>query len=417
MEDKKNMDTLESPDAIDGNDELNEKESLNIISKMMDKGNQQLYNYGGMIMTWCGMSVVLVLVINYLIARTGNLHWNYLWVLLPFFGVGFLFWLHRTKGRERTSATRTINHLWVLLIIITYLVIVNNGNCGNRLLLPVLAIIYTIGFLATISICMRPAFFYCTLMTLYVCFDSILWNKSYIDNLFYILAFAAFSCAFAYLGYLLKRNIRDGLRTFDTQLSDEDVIDQAIQIHRMRFSQHYHTMILWLGTYVAVSLAIALLQYYTHENRWSLLWLVVPATCALLPWIIRQVRDTESSDVDNMIHAVWNMMGILMATSTFQCYMGNTFYLLRYVVMLLIVIGSISTMVIMRHKRRYFLFDLFLMLLLSGLFNSLVTVHAYKGLLADVITLAVFVIVYSMTFLPRFDRQKFDKEVNECSNR
>lgn len=152
MEDKKNMDMLENPDAIDGNDELNEKESLNIISKMMDKGNQQLYNYGGMIMAWCGMSVVLVLVINYLIAKTGNLHWNYLWVLLPFFGVGFLFWQHRTKGRERTSATRTINHVWVLLIIITYLVIVNNGNCGNRLLLPVLAIIYTIGFLATTSI-------------------------------------------------------------------------------------------------------------------------------------------------------------------------------------------------------------------------------------------------------------------------
>jgi hypothetical protein len=132
----------------------------------------------------------------------------------------------------------------------------------------------------------------------------------------------------------------------------------------------------------------------------------------------RKNMDTlESPDVDNMINAVWNMMGILMATSTFQSYMGNTFYLLRSVVMLLIVIGSISTMVIMRHKRRYFLFDLFLMLLLSGLFNSLVTVHAYKGLLADVITLAVFVIIYSMTFLPRFDHQKFDKEVNECSNR
>ena len=40
----------------------------------------------------------------------------------------------------------------------------------------------------------------------------------------------------------------------------------------------------------------------------------------------RKNMDTlESPDVDSMINAVWNMMGILMATSTFQCYMGNTF--------------------------------------------------------------------------------------------
>ena len=74
------------------NKKLNEQESLELITQMIQNTKFKMVKYAGTpFLVWGYMTVVTSLLVWYLLKETGNYYWQFLWLLMPAVSCCFSF--------------------------------------------------------------------------------------------------------------------------------------------------------------------------------------------------------------------------------------------------------------------------------------------------------------------------------------
>ena len=123
---------------------ISEKESLELISLMIQKTQRKMEKgMGTPMLIWGGSTVVVTLIVWITIRMTLNYHMHSLWFLIPIIG-GIGTWLTKKPSKGvRTYIDKTIAYIWLVLgttgFIISTLTILNIFDH-----LPILFIIVTL---------------------------------------------------------------------------------------------------------------------------------------------------------------------------------------------------------------------------------------------------------------------------------
>lgn len=96
---------------------LNEKESLELISQMIQNTQQRIRRHNGMpFLVWGYVSIVVSVAVWYLLKTTQDYHWNYLWFLIPLIGYPTtIFLLKKQEKGMKTYIDKVINYIWISL--------------------------------------------------------------------------------------------------------------------------------------------------------------------------------------------------------------------------------------------------------------------------------------------------------------
>lgn len=96
--------------------QLNEKESLELIARMIQNTRHRLERNAGMpFLVWGYATVAVSLLVWYMLKETGNPYWNFLWFLIPLVGVPTMLWQQRKKVKTvKTYIDRVINYVWIV---------------------------------------------------------------------------------------------------------------------------------------------------------------------------------------------------------------------------------------------------------------------------------------------------------------
>lgn len=104
---------------------LNEKESLELISRMIRNTQQRMEEGSGtMFLIWGYTTVIVTMLVWGLLMKTGNYQWQWLWFLLPV--TGNILSVVYTKKREKkprvsTYVDKVISYIWIVLGITGFL--------------------------------------------------------------------------------------------------------------------------------------------------------------------------------------------------------------------------------------------------------------------------------------------------------
>lgn len=94
---------------------LNEKESLELISQMIQNTQQRIRKNNGMpFLVWGYLSIVVSVAVWYLLKTTNEYYWNYLWFLIP--GLGYPTMMYLLKKEEKGMKTyidKIISYIWI----------------------------------------------------------------------------------------------------------------------------------------------------------------------------------------------------------------------------------------------------------------------------------------------------------------
>lgn len=103
---------------------LNEKESLEIITRMIQNTKFKMAKNAGMpFLIWGYMTTALSLLVWYLLRETGNYNWQYLWFLLPAIAVPATIWMERRKQKlARTYIDRIVGYVWLVFGLSGFLI-------------------------------------------------------------------------------------------------------------------------------------------------------------------------------------------------------------------------------------------------------------------------------------------------------
>lgn len=95
---------------------LNEKESLELISRMIQNTrNRMVERAGTPFLIWGYATVAISLAVWYLITSTGNYQWYFLWFLLPVIGVPVTYLSNRKhRPQAKTYVDRVVSSVWVV---------------------------------------------------------------------------------------------------------------------------------------------------------------------------------------------------------------------------------------------------------------------------------------------------------------
>lgn len=95
---------------------LNEKESLELISRMIQNTrNRMVESAGTPFLIWGYATVAISLAVWYLVASTGNYQWHFLWFLLPAIGVPATYLSNRKREpHAKTYVDRVVSSVWVV---------------------------------------------------------------------------------------------------------------------------------------------------------------------------------------------------------------------------------------------------------------------------------------------------------------
>ena len=95
---------------------LNEKESLELISQMIQNTKTRVEKHAGTpFLIWGYATVLIALVEWYLITETGNLAWNWLWFLLPVVCAPSTYFLKRKRDpMVKTYVDRVVASIWIV---------------------------------------------------------------------------------------------------------------------------------------------------------------------------------------------------------------------------------------------------------------------------------------------------------------
>ena len=98
------------------NKKLNEKESLELISQMIQNTRTRVEKDGGTpFLIWGYGTVIISLLVWYMVASTGKYEWQYLWFLLPAIGFPGTLWVTRkNESPVKTYIDRVVNYIWIV---------------------------------------------------------------------------------------------------------------------------------------------------------------------------------------------------------------------------------------------------------------------------------------------------------------
>ena len=98
------------------NKKLNEQESLELITQMIQNTKFKMVKYAGTpFLVWGYMTVVTSLLVWYLLKETGNYYWQFLWLLMPAVSYPVTIYSQRKKQRmARTYIDRIVGYVWVV---------------------------------------------------------------------------------------------------------------------------------------------------------------------------------------------------------------------------------------------------------------------------------------------------------------
>jgi len=129
---------------------LNEKESLELISRMIQNSQQKIKAGNGLTFLIFGYTTLFVsILVYYLLKTTHNNLYNLVWLGIPIIGFSFLYFLRKDKPKySKTYIDRLINTVWTVIGSSLFLVSFTAGFTR----IPVLAIlILLLGIATTIT--------------------------------------------------------------------------------------------------------------------------------------------------------------------------------------------------------------------------------------------------------------------------
>lgn len=95
---------------------LNEKESLELITQMIQNTKSKIVKNAGMpFLIWGYMTTIISLIVWYLLKETGNYYWQFLWFLLP--TVAFPAMLLSQRKQQKMTKTyidRVVGYVWTV---------------------------------------------------------------------------------------------------------------------------------------------------------------------------------------------------------------------------------------------------------------------------------------------------------------
>lgn len=97
--------------------QLNEKESLELISRMIRNTQNKLEaNSGLSILIWGYVTVAVTIAVWSLIHITGNHYWHYLWFAIPVLGLSLSAIFSKKKYKSvETYVDRVVTYVWTVL--------------------------------------------------------------------------------------------------------------------------------------------------------------------------------------------------------------------------------------------------------------------------------------------------------------
>ena len=134
---------MEEKDIIMEDKELNEQESLKLITQMIQNTKfKMVKNAGTPFLVWGYMTVVTSLLVWYLLKETGNYNWQFLWFLMPAVSYPVTIYSQRKKQRmAKTYIDRIVGYVWVvfglcgLLILFVILLMMGMGTTLTGLII------------------------------------------------------------------------------------------------------------------------------------------------------------------------------------------------------------------------------------------------------------------------------------------
>ncbi|NDW13339.1 hypothetical protein D0T50_10605 [Bacteroides sp. 214] len=98
---------------------LNEKESLELISQMIQNTRMKMEEKSGMpLVIWGYVTIFTTIVVWLMVKQTGNHLWNFLWFILPLLGGVFSLLLAKREAKKpsaKTYITSVISNIWLVL--------------------------------------------------------------------------------------------------------------------------------------------------------------------------------------------------------------------------------------------------------------------------------------------------------------
>lgn len=95
---------------------LNEKESLELISQMIQNTRTRVEKNGGTpFLIWGYGTVIISLLVWLMVTSTERYEWYFLWFLLPAIGIPATFWANRkNEVTVKTYIDRVVNYIWMV---------------------------------------------------------------------------------------------------------------------------------------------------------------------------------------------------------------------------------------------------------------------------------------------------------------
>lgn len=120
--------------------QLNEKESLELITRMIQNTQQKLEKGNGMpFLVWGYTTIVVSLLVWYFLSVTGDYRMHYLWFLIPVVAGPIMFILIRKNEKGvRTYVDRVVGYVWIVMGVAGFMISVTAMFFWN---LPILFIV------------------------------------------------------------------------------------------------------------------------------------------------------------------------------------------------------------------------------------------------------------------------------------
>lgn len=97
--------------------QLNEKESLELIAQMIRNTQKKMEKGSGIpFLIWGYVTIAVSLTVWYLLGKTGNPNWNFLWFAIPVIGFPVMLLTMRKKtALPKTYIDKVISYVWIVV--------------------------------------------------------------------------------------------------------------------------------------------------------------------------------------------------------------------------------------------------------------------------------------------------------------
>ncbi|MPM51107.1 hypothetical protein SDC9_97853 [bioreactor metagenome] len=97
--------------------QLNEKESLELIAQMIRNTQKKMEKGSGIpFLIWGYVTIAVSLTVWYLLGKTGNPNWNFLWFAIPVIGFPTMLLAMRKKtALPKTYIDKVISYVWIVV--------------------------------------------------------------------------------------------------------------------------------------------------------------------------------------------------------------------------------------------------------------------------------------------------------------